>query len=241
MADYISQLVPQTSGRLISTAQFFAFPQYQIVGYENVGLAVGVILSGLSAELNLPGNAGDLLNGLAQAWGNFTSMGEIFNLKRDQKRENKRIYGLGKYSFEPRMVVPGRITTSLLFEKVLLYKPETIGWLGFCSQHLLYQYFPFVIYEFLPDINRSVSGSITNLANNNISIPNDIHIFYTDCWFDSNPLDIDLDADNQLITQNYNVTCGKVIVIDPSIGTVNALTNLAVDATNELLPNGIKF
>jgi len=54
-------------------------------------------------------------------WPQGIKLGTIGRMTRTQNREVKRRYSLGKHSFEPYDIIPGRITTSLRLEKVVLY------------------------------------------------------------------------------------------------------------------------
>ena len=134
----LQPVTPETEGRLISTVQFYAFPQFQLVGYENIGL--------LGSILGVLGAANRDIQNLLQSYGEFASIGQILNFKREQTRNTNKFFSLGKHSLEPRFVAPGRITTKIMFERVMLYNQDLIQFIGFAGGHLLYQYFPFVIY-----------------------------------------------------------------------------------------------
>ena len=237
MPNTLTPITPETEGRLVSTVQFFAFPQLQIADAESTGVTISLLLTGLGAASNQDTPLGRSMSAIKNAWGGFESMGQILNFKTDQTRTNERIYGLGRNAFEPRYIAPGKITTNITFEKVMLYKSEAIQWLGMTAGHLLYQTFPFVIYEYIPDIRSQLQVSVSNLAAT--TLPNDIHMFYTNCWFDTNPLDIDVEDDDQMISQNFKVTCGKVYVINQSIQGLASLANLVNESVQEFIPKTV--
>jgi len=162
-------------------------------------------------------------------------LGTINKLVRTQTREVHRRYALGRYSFEPYDLIPGRITTSLKLEKIVMYAEklglsnnmsaevdgDMLGLFGFVSGSLLFQQKPFAIQEIVhpPEALRGSKPTITT---------------YYDVWFTSNPIAYDsLDSD-QLIIQDCDAAVGRVEV---SIPTEKA----AAPLVRKLLPTGINI
>ena len=60
-------------------------------------------------------------SGISVEWPVGLTLGTIGRMARTQTREVRRRYMLGTYAFEPYDIIPGRITTNLRLEKVVLY------------------------------------------------------------------------------------------------------------------------
>jgi hypothetical protein len=151
------------------------------------------------------------------------TLGTISRLTRTQVREIHRRYSLGSFAHEPFDLIPGRITTDLKLEKIVLYSEymlsnlkgdvakvlglenktiylsdgDLLGALGFVSGNLFYQQQPFAIEEVVhaPDVTGG-QPTITS---------------YLDCWLKTNPIEYDMmSPDKQLTIQECDVACGQV-------------------------------
>lgn len=185
--------------------------------------------------------------GVVLEWQPGLTVGTISKLTRNQSREVYRRYSLGKFAFEPYDLIPGKITTSLKIEKVVLYSEymitgvkgdvakllgmegksvylsdgDLLGALGYVSGSLFFQQFPFAIQEIVhpPEGLSGAQATITT---------------YYDCWLTSNPIEYDIFASDQIIIQECDVVCGRVAT---SIPVEKAIAPLI----RRLLPTSVKI
>jgi hypothetical protein len=161
-----------------------------------------------------------------------TVIGTIQKLTRQQDRILHRRYSLGAGSFEPYDILPGRIQTSLLLEKVVLYSDvlegatidgDALSLFGFIGGNLLYQQKAFDIQEIVfPPEGTTVDST-------------PIITTYRDIWFRTNPISYDVStSDAKPIIQTVEVWVGKVQTSIPANKAVAPLVK-------SLLPNGVKF
>jgi len=151
----------------------------------------------------------------------YDPLGEIKSFSRDQTREVYRRYSIGKYSHEPFQVVPLKVTTNLTIVRAILYKNDMLKTVfGFWGESLLMQQMPFVIVE----NKNSPTGDILETA----------VIFYNDCWFTSNPIEYDIDAEDQWIIQDREISCGSITVFDSTIHGAAALASETLSIAGEI-------
>jgi hypothetical protein len=100
----------------------------------------------------------------------------------------------------------------VLYKKDMLYRV-----FGFNGETLGQQQIPMMLVEH----KDSPKGTLDEIA----------LITYLDCWCVTNPVAYDTGAEDQLIVQNIDVECGRVIVTDLSLSgavdTFNTIANLA--------------
>ena len=66
-------------------------------------------------------------NSFAIDWSQGITLGTISRMVRTQTRDIRRRYTLGRYAFEPYDLIPGKITTKLKLEKVVLYSEYMVN------------------------------------------------------------------------------------------------------------------
>jgi len=175
------------------------------------------------------------------------TLGTVGRMTRNQTRELKRRYTLGRNAFEPLDVIPGRVITDLTLEKVIMYSEylaapvkgdvasllglqngahlsdgDLLGALGYVSGSLFFQQFPFAIEE----VVHPPEGLTGN--------PGPTTTTYYDCWLRTNPIDYDLTGRDQLVIQECDVVCGKVATSIP-------FSKATVPLVRSLLPNKVKI
>jgi len=177
-----------------------------------------------------------------------TTLGTVSKVTREQNREIHRRYSLGTFAHEPLDIIPGKITTDLKLEKIVLYAEymlqnikgdvakvlglegktiylsdgDLLGALGFVSGNLFHQQQPFALQEIIhpPAENPGAQPTITS---------------YLDCWIKSNPLEYDImNTSGQLIIQTCDVACGKITTSIP-------FDKAIIPASRRLLTEAIKF
>jgi len=169
-------------------------------------------------------NAAMAAQGIGSSTTNLNIIGAAYKFSRKQSREIFKRYSLGQNAFEPRQIFPMKIKTSLSIGKVILYDVPILERIfNFAPKHLLYQKYPFVIHEQLFDPNDNILNSAI--------------ILYTQCWFITNPIEYDLSKDDILITQDLDIECGKVYVLDFSEGSLQTVSGLNITEPKSILKN----
>jgi len=230
---------PLTQGRLASSVQLkLMFP----------------------VQLNVPGL------GITLEWGTGQVLGSISKITREQSREVYRRYMLGTYAHEPLDVIPGKITTSLKLEKVVLY-----------AEYMM-QYT-------LPPAQSNLINSVATLTAQSSSTPENKVIYlsdgdllgalgfvsgnlfyqqqpfalqeiisapegsgaqpttttYMDCWLTSNPIEYDImDSSKQLTIQSCDVACGQIRTSIPFDKAVIPLARRLLTTSINFLSNKLK-
>jgi len=134
-------------------------------------------------------------------------VGSARNFSRTQNREVYKRRSLGTNSHQPFQIVPLAVDTNLMLERVVLYKNDVLKQaFGFWGESLMSQQMPFMIIE----SKGSPNGDLNQEA----------MIMYLDCWFTSNPVEYDIEAQDQLVIQDRNLEVGRVIVYDPTASGV---------------------
>jgi hypothetical protein len=148
-------------------------------------------------------------------------VGSARNFSRDQSREVHKRYSLGVNSQQPFQIVPLKIDTKLIIEKVILYKNDILKLLfGFWGESLAQQQMPMMLIEF----KASPSGNLLEQA----------IIMYLDCWFVDNPIEYDVQAEDLLVIQDVKIECGRVIVYDPSASGIVSAANTLISIGKDI-------
>jgi hypothetical protein len=163
----------------------------------------------------------ELLTG-NETFNNLTVIGEARDFRRTQKRDVFKRYNLGTNSYEPFQVIPLKVDTQLVIERVALYKSDAMKIaFGFFGEHLLHQLIPITIVE----EKHSPDDNIDEMAIN----------FYTGCWATTNPVEYSIDASDMWILKDVVFECGQVISLDLSVGGIATVADEALGATEEIL------
>ena len=201
---------PLTQGRLASSVQLkLMFP----------------------VQLTVPGI------GVTLEWGPGQVLGSISKINREQTREMHRRYMLGTYAHEPLDLIPGKLTTSLKLEKVVLYAEYMMQYTLPAAQSQLINPAVFsaitgagstpqnkIVYLSDGDLLGALGFVSGNLFYQQqpfsiqeiISAPpgsgaQPTMTTYMDCWLTSNPIEYDImDTSKQLTIQSCDVACGQI-------------------------------
>ena len=186
--------------------------------------------------------------GFSFEWKPGVTVGTISRMERIQTREINRRYTLGRHAHEPLDIIPGRITTDLRLEKVIMYSEymatysgiggdiakllgldqggtvylsdgDALGAFGYVSGNLYFKQFPFAIEELVHPPEGLDGAQPTSIS-------------YTNCWFKTNPITYDLTGSDQLVMQDVEIAVGQVTSSIPASKAI-------VPALRKLLPNSI--
>ena len=162
------------------------------------------------------------LYGIYAASLQFEPLGQVKDFSRDQTRGFYKRYSLGRYAHEPRQVVPLKIDTKLTIVRAILYQNDLLKTVfGFWGESLIMQQLPFVLIE----QKNSPDGDITKSA----------VLFYNDCWFTSNPIEYDVDSDDQWIIQDREIQVGSITVFDATLNGARAIAGETLAVASEIL------
>jgi len=208
--------LPQTRVRLSGSIRIFALPDVEnssnLIGQKPTlfaQLAQGIIL------------ASEIQNNSTGPYG----IGEVRQFSKSHKRENIRRYSLGRNAFTPFQIVPGKIETTVIIEKAILYseKQNTLNKVFmFFPENLLFQQFPFIIMEWK-------NNPTNDLRQQSV-------IFYLDCWFSTSPVQYNIDEADQWVINNYALDVGSMLVFD---FTSSGIQNIAGTVLGEVAKIGI--
>jgi len=205
---------------------------------EELPLTRGRLASSVELQVMIPVKI-NLGIGVVFEWKPGMTLATISKLTRTQTREVYRRYFLGTFAFEPFDIIPGKITTNLRLEKIVLYSEyvlelggttlhlsdgDILGALGYVSGSLFFQQRPFAIQEIIhppSGVPESIFRGPTVTT-------------YYDCWFTENPIEYDIFDRDQLIIQECNVAVGKVTTSIP-------FEKATVPFIRKMLPNEIKI
>jgi hypothetical protein len=158
---------------------------------------------------------------------NIFYIGGTTKFSLTQTRENYRRYSLGKNSFEPFQVIPGKITTTISIERIEFQNindDKVRRFFIFDQRNLLFQQTPIMVIEY----QTCRDASLKNLDKQAIRI-------YTNCWAKTNPMKYDLTTTDLLIVKNIELDVGKVIVLDTSVAGIAGTVSMA----EELIPSTV--
>jgi len=205
---------PQTIARLAQSCEIYATRG----GNADVTAQLAAYLG--SNDLTATGSSVDLVtNVLAAALeaSVATKIGAITSMTAEQNRTLTRIYSLGSYSFEPQRLVPGRITTRLRLNRVVLNElnnEDVLAAFGFAGWNLFYQQTPVIIKQVFydPFTDTPVESNL-----------------FLDCWLaDNGNVAFDVMSNNMLLIQKCTMECGRVInseaVISSSLVSSSSLS-----------------
>jgi len=135
-------------------------------------------------------------------WGKMTKIGAIKSVKVNQTRTISVWRELDNEVDNPGRIVeayPSLPTYELTLEKTVLYKENLLQAFGYGEgMDLLEQTAPLLI-------------AVTLRNPDEANIPVKV-VYYTHVWFESNPMDFDVEATDLRITQTVKATVGRVIV-----------------------------
>jgi hypothetical protein len=191
------------------------------------------------------------------------TLGTISKLTRNQRREVKRRYSLGKHAYEPYDIIPGKITTELSLEKVVLYSEyvastipsnvieRMIGQIASTTLNIISGQ-TLAASKTLTLSDGDMLGALGYVSGNLLfqQVPFAIQEIvyppedfsdkqptittYYDCWLTTNPISYDIHDRDQLILQECNVAVGKVTTSIP-------FEKAIVPLIRRLLPQSLKI
>ena len=240
MANINELRIPRTKGRLASTITLKAgidtastIPLLNAIDPNMADLAQSALnaAQAISVVTGQGGKTSSVAAAASQAFAKLGDIGNVESFSSNPVREVYRQYALGRYSFEPRQIMPLSIKNEISLRKVILYSmSDAERTFGFLSDNLMFQVLPFLIQqeEYSPGGWRDQQEGFVGTpelakASQKVYTPGGEYpeltrvTIYCDCWMLSSEIKYDITAADQLVVQDMKIACGHVMTFDDSI------------------------
>lgn len=197
--------LPVTLGRLAQSCEIYATTGGNIDPTAVIASVLGSAVTSGGA-LSLGANALSLL-------GATNKIGAVEKIALSNTRDLNPIHSIGTYAFEPGVITPGKITTTLMLSKVELNRESALETFGFTGWNLVYQQVPLILRQvyYDPEDDKRTYD-----------------VLYLNCWIKQLGVTFNLVDDNDtLVRANLEVLSGKVI-------NSKALLSSALGATSKV-------
>lgn len=198
--------LPVTIGRLAQSCEIYAT--------TGGNLDPTAIITSVMGSAVTTGGAFSLGANLLSLLGATEKIGAVEKIALTDEREMNAIHSIGSFAFEPGVITPGKITHTIVLDKVELNRESALESFGFTGWNLFYQQVPLLLRQVFTDPSDDSKT---------------YDIMYLNCWIKSmGPVTFDLSGSGSTLVRNsLTLICGKII-------NSKALLSSALGATTKV-------